>query len=59
MTSGVFSNGGHQVVVSLVGDKVRWTAPQDVPAYYPGPDGGECADRTGPVKDCHRVHPSP
>ena len=25
MTSGVFSNGGHQVEVSLIGDKVRWS----------------------------------
>jgi hypothetical protein len=52
VTSGVFSNGGHGVHVGFKGDRVRWTPPQDVPAYYPGPEG-ECADRTGPVQDCH------
>ena len=35
VTSGVFSNGGHQVEVSLMGDKVRWTAPREVPAFSP------------------------
>ena len=52
VTSGYFSNGGHQVEVSLIGDKTRWTAPRDVPAYGAGP-GGECGDRGGPVEDCH------
>ena len=52
VTSGVFCNGGHQVEVSLIGDKTRWTAPRDVPAYGAGP-GGECGDRGGPVEDCH------
>ena len=60
MTSGYFSNGGHQVEVSLMGDKVRWTAPRDVPAYNPGP-GGACGDRSGPVEDCdaYTLPPSP
>ena len=50
VTSGYFSNGGHQVEVSLIGDKTRWTAPREVPAFSPGP-GGSCDDRTGPVQD--------
>jgi len=39
VTSGYFSNGGHQVEVSLMGDKVRYGAPREFPAFSPGQVG--------------------
>ena len=38
VTSGYFSNGGHQVEVSLMGDKVRWRAAR-IPRVLPGQVG--------------------